>query len=508
LRGKLTSFAFLCLLLILLTGCHETEEPAIDNEALKAQILNYFTDITEVPRESGQSKAISTYLRSWADSRGYQVIRDRSYNIIIEKPATEGYEDAPLTILHSNMDTISMASEGVLYDPLNDSIVMINDGESLFASGTSLGADSGIGIATAMYILENAPHHGPLRVIFTANGETSKSGAKGLNDKHLKGASLINLNGEKDKTIQIGSPDTHIYKMSRHLTWTEPKNALPYIISIKGLSGGSFLLDENKDKANAVKILGETLANIQGEGILFELAAINGGTEPDQVPTEASAMILINENDVKKFNRTMDRAVSNFASKYNGMESNHTFTYEEAAAPDKVVTLEDTGAIISFIYGILNGVQTQSSYDEQGVECASNLGMVSTSSGDFLAEAYVFCSTNESETNIAEAHMSISSMCDMEYSYENTMPGWIINPEDPLVTIIKDIALEQAGVEYKVGTGSIPHECGWFYQKNPDLKIISIGPRIHNANTPSESLVLDTVALPARIILSYLEQTK
>ena len=146
-----------------------------------------------MPRESGQSKAISTYLRSWADSRGYQVIRDRSYNIIIEKPATEGYEDAPLTILHSNMDTISMASEGVLYDPLNDSIVMINDGESLFASGTSLGADSGIGIATAMYILENAPHHGPLRVIFTANGETSKSGAKGLNDKHLKGASLINL---------------------------------------------------------------------------------------------------------------------------------------------------------------------------------------------------------------------------------------------------------------------------------------------------------------------------
>lgn len=492
----------------MLTGCKDSDETDINDAAIQAAILDEFTNITEVPRESGQSKAISTYLRSWASDRGFEVKRDKAYNIIINRPASEGYENAPMTILQSNMDTISIASEGVVYDPLNDPIKMINDGKSLYADGTSLGADSGIGMATAMYVLEHAEFHGPLRVIFTTNGETSMSGAKGLDDKYLEGSFLINLNGETPGTIIVGSPCTYTFTMEKPLTWAKPENALSYDISIRGLSGGNFLSDIDKEKANAVKVLGETLATIQGEGILFELAAFNGGSSKDEIPTDASAHILINENDLKKFEKIMNRSVDAFAAAYSDTEKNYTFTYQEAAMPEKVVTLEDESSIVSFIYGILDGVQTMSPFSNGNIESATNLGIASTSTGRFLAEIYAISSSKESEMNINDAHISISNMCDLQNSFEKTIPGWTIDKDDVLIQSLSDIFLNLDGEKPAIETLEAPYECGWFSQKNPEIKIASIGPQIHNADTSAESLVIDTVALPARVILTFLEQTK
>lgn len=499
----------LCLVVLLslgfVTGCNNEEDEDFDTEAIKASILGEFMNISEVPRESTQAKAISTYLRSWAKENDFKVARDKAYNIIIEKEATPGYEDAPTTILHSNMDMISVAKEDVTYDPFNDAIQIITDENTMYAEGTNLGADSGIGISTALYILKNAENHGPLRVIFTANGETTLSGAQGIDAKYLKGDRLINLNGMDNEAIGVGSPGSYLYEMKRPLQWVEPKNTIPFTIHIEGLKGGYASLDMDENPANAIKILGETLAQIKGQGILFELASFNGGTSYDTIPTEATALIIINQSDLKNFNKVFKNAASDFESTYGNKEKEYIFTATEADMPEKVLSAEDESAVVSFVYGILNGVQSTSKEFKDKAESTSNLSTIATSSGDFVSRVHIASISAEKAAEIFYAHEEICRMCDIENRFMEIVPAWPTNPESPLLEDIFASYKRVLSKEPSLQLMEVGHESGWFLKKNPDLEIISMGPLIRHANTPEESLDINTVIEPVRVILDFLE---
>lgn len=68
--------------------------------------------------------------------------------IIIDKPASLGCEQAPRVILQAHMDMVCVCEEGIKYDPLYDPTKVIYDGVTLRAEGTSLGADNGILLST------------------------------------------------------------------------------------------------------------------------------------------------------------------------------------------------------------------------------------------------------------------------------------------------------------------------------------------------------------------------
>ena len=61
----------------------------------------------------------------------------------------------------------------------------------LRADGTSLGADDGIGVAAAMYLLQQDFNHGPIRAIFTVDEEQGMTGAKALDAKYLLDANIL-----------------------------------------------------------------------------------------------------------------------------------------------------------------------------------------------------------------------------------------------------------------------------------------------------------------------------
>ncbi len=491
----------------ILTGCNGNEEIETDDTAVRTAIVEEFNKITQIPRESGHERAISTYLRSWAKEKGFEVIRDNSNNVIINKPAAIGYEKVPTTILQCNMDSKIIPGDGFAYDPLNDPIKSVVSEDTMHAEDTSLGADSGVGIATAMYVLENSQKHGPIRVIFTAGGESGMTGAEKLNIKHLDGAYLINLGWESDRAIGVGSGGTAAYNMKHEIEWVPPQNALPYLLSIRGLVGGDADEAIGNGGANAIKTIGEVLASAQGKGILFELGSFNGGISRGTIPEAATALIIINESDQRKMQDVVDDAMDVFRDAYGDVEKEYVFTYQEAPMPDKVVSFEDNGSIISFIYGMLNGVQSMSKSYKDVVESASNLGMVSTATGNFLAQISAASTTDVGLYKITIAHETISGMSNLEYTYEEGVPRWPDHTDSVLFTSIQDI---YSGLYDDKISGDIVHhemECGWFARKNPRLQIISIGPRIDHVNSINETLILDTITKPANIILAFLEQT-
>lgn len=500
----ITIILILCMCLGLFTGCNGNKDLTINEEVIRTEVLDEFLKLSEIPRESGNVKEISSYLRTWAEENGFKVIRDKSYNVIIEKDASKGYENSPTTILQCHMDMITVADVDVVFDPKNDKLKINNDGKTLKAEGTNLGSDSGIGIASALYILKNAEKHGPIRVIITSDKETTMRGAKSIDPKYLKGDFLINLDWEKDDSICISSAGTISFLMSRNITWIKPRNTLAFQLSINGLNGGNSGLNINNGGANAIKIIGETLAKAQGQGILFELAAFNGGTSKDTIPTEATAHIVLSDSDINKFKKIYNASLESFKDNYGSIEKNFTFTLTEAPIPDKVVSSDDNSSIISYIYGIVNGVQSLTS--KKIVDSSSNIGIVSTASGDFISEVYIRSSSIEMAQEIINAHEAISTMCNLDYNYIDNTPIWSSKEDSTLVSTLSDIYLDLYDEKIKLKSVHYELECNWLSQKNPDLQIVSIGPRIKNTNHPDETLFLNTITKPAKIIITFLEQ--
>ena len=106
----------------------------------------------------------------------YQV--DECGNILIRKPATKGFEDAPVVVLQSHIDMVCEKNSDTIHNFETDPIIPRIEGQWVKGTGTTLGADDGIGIAAQLAILDSDNiEHGPLEMLFTIDEETGLSGA-------------------------------------------------------------------------------------------------------------------------------------------------------------------------------------------------------------------------------------------------------------------------------------------------------------------------------------------
>ena len=70
------------------------------------QVFYYFEEICKIPHGSRNTKQISDYLVAFAKEHGFDYVQDEMNNVIIYKPATPGYENAPTVILQGHMDMV------------------------------------------------------------------------------------------------------------------------------------------------------------------------------------------------------------------------------------------------------------------------------------------------------------------------------------------------------------------------------------------------------------------
>ena len=123
-------------------------------------VFRYFKEISDIPRGSGNTEAITEYLIQFAVSHDFDAIADEVGNVIIKKPASEGYEEAEGVILQGHVDMVCAAAPDSDHDFLNDPLTLKTDGDYLYAEGTTLGGDDGIAVAYMLAILDDdeIPH--------------------------------------------------------------------------------------------------------------------------------------------------------------------------------------------------------------------------------------------------------------------------------------------------------------------------------------------------------------
>ena len=164
-------------------------------------------------------------------------------------------EDRETVVLQGHLDIVAQKNADIDHDFTKDPIVtQVIDGW-VHATGTTLGADNGVGVAAAMAVLEaTGLVHGPIEAaLFTIEEETSLRGCSTTRRGHFKkGKILLSLDSEDRGDVYIGCAggmDINIEKHYVAIAADSDKKA--FEITVSGLRGGHSGLDIHKGRASA-----------------------------------------------------------------------------------------------------------------------------------------------------------------------------------------------------------------------------------------------------------------
>ncbi|KJE88369.1 aminoacyl-histidine dipeptidase [Capsaspora owczarzaki ATCC 30864] len=321
-----------------------TSIPLVDQLGGDA-IWKYFAMCLETPRPSSKLDQIRAKVTGVADRLGLVHKTDRAGNVLICKPATPGYEHVAAVALQCHLDMVTSKNEGVEHDFDVDPIRVRIDGDWLKAESTTLGADDGIGVAACLALLEDiAPErmelegrshkdkrefvHPALELLFTADEETTMSGAMDIDPELLKARLMINVDSEEQNSICIGCAGGFEKILLLPVEWAEngddaaalstPGTFTLLSVHLKGLLGGHSGAQIHEPLGNGIQLLARILSNTidaAPAGADVRLAAYKGGTAINAIPREARAVVAVRTAHVAEVVTLLDTA---FASVVRG----------------------------------------------------------------------------------------------------------------------------------------------------------------------------------------------
>ena len=225
----------------------------------------------------------------------------------MRKPATPGMENKKTVALQSHMDMVCDKRKDVVHDFLKDPIETEIKGDWLWAKGTTLGADNGIGCATQLAILtDDTIQHGPLECLFTRDEETGLTGAFALKPGFLNADILLNLDSEDEGQIFIGcAGGVDTIGEWRYKEVPVPAGYYTAKVEVKGLLGGHSGGDIHLQRACANKILCRYLTKIAKQTDLY-LCEIDGGNLRNAIAAYAYAVISVPADDRHLLSTTLN----------------------------------------------------------------------------------------------------------------------------------------------------------------------------------------------------------
>ncbi len=456
-------------------------------EELEPQrVFHHFAQLLAIPRPSGHEEGVASWLKQFAAANGFDYKKDTSGNVIITAPASKGCEKAPSLILQGHMDMVPVAADGVRHDFLKDPIEAFAEDGFLKAKGTTLGADDGLGVCTALAILEDKDlPHGPLKAVFTVEEETTMKGALGLSADDLKADCLINLDSEDDGQLFIGcagSADVNITLDTENVSVPGTK---AYTLALSHFAGGHSGSDINAGTANTVSLLAGLLLTLSDDFEIF-LKSLEGGSVRNAIPSSAKAVVLVPEAQAQDFEKAVKEAFDKAYSVYERTDPEGSCDLAQCPNDGQAMSLECTLELLSLIRALPNRVMRMSDSAPEIVETSSNLGMVRTF-GDHVLICEMPRSLKERGLDEAIAVIAAAaSLAGADVAVEHRHPCWLCPDHGTLVEVMQESYHKVTGREFKITAIHAGLECAQFAKLNPGLAMISVGSTILNPHSPKE----------------------
>lgn len=470
------------------------------------RVFYYFEELCKIPHGSGNTKQISDYLVSFAKEHGLEYVQDEMNNVVIYKPATEGYEDAPAVILQGHMDMVCEKRPDVDHDFTKDPLnISVKDGY-VTANGTTLGGDDGIAVAYGLALLESKDlAHPALEVLITVDEEIGLLGAEGFDCSVLKGKRLINLDSEAEGSLWISCAGglSGISTIPVQRVEAEGQKAA---VKITGLMGGHSGAEIDKKRANANVLMGRFLYSLQQE-TAYEIISLAGGQKDNAITREADAELLV--EDINSVKACAEKLQKGFREEYAGTDEGITVEITDlGVASAKVLHPTSREKVLFFLMEVPFGIQKMSGSIDGLVETSTNIGIVKLGEDEFLGSSSVRSSVEAAGAALSDKICYLTEFLGGEYTVQGAYPAWEYRKDSPLRDQMVEIYEEMYGEKPNVVAIHAGLECGLFYKKIEGLDCVSLGPNMKDIHTSEEVLDIASTERVWKYLVKVLESLK
>ena len=469
------------------------------------EIWNNFANLNAVPRPSKKEERVIQFMISFGENLGLETFSDAVGNVIIRKPATEGYADRKMVTLQSHLDMVHQKNADTDFNFDTQGIAMYVAGDWVKAKGTTLGADNGIGVATIMGLLESTTiPHPPLEALFTIDEETGMTGAMGLEAGVLQGQILLNLDTEEDDEIDIGCAGGIDVTATR--TYKEEPLANAYTgfrITVKGLQGGHSGMEIDLGLGNANTIMNQLLTQGSTDHGL-RISGIDGGGLRNAIPRESFADIAIPNAEVAAFQKHFKTWVLALKEEYNKDPEFHC-QLEEIKTVDTAMEAPAQEALLKGLSAAHNGVYAMSTTMENLVETSNNIARVIVAQEEITIKCLTRSSVNDAKMQLANELKTTFETMGCRVAFSGAYPGWNPNPDSPILVVLKAQYTALFKTAPRVVACHAGLECGILGKNYPEMDMISIGPTIKGAHSPDERVRISSVQKYWKFVLEILK---
>ena len=458
-------------------------------------LWQHFAKICSIPHPSKHEEALANHIVDWAKEKKLHVERDAVGNILIRKPATAGMENRKSVVLQAHLDMVPQKNNDTEHDFEKDPIQAYVDGQWVKARGTTLGADNGIGMASALAVLsDDSLSHGPIEVLLTMTEETGMDGAFGLQPNWLQSEILINTDSETEGEIYMGCAGGVDCKTNLPLSREDiPAGHQLFKLSLKGLKGGHSGGDIHLGLGNANKLMSRFLfANAESLGL--RLLSFNGGTLRNAIPREATVVLSLPAGNVDRLKQAISDYLSVIKHELSAVEKNLALVVEPTECGLKALTADSQSRLIGLLNASPNGVIRMSDSVKGVVETSLNLGVVTTAQDQAQVIYLIRSLIDSGKEYVADMLISLGQLAGAQTSAKGGYPGWQPDPESPIMSLVRDSYKKLFDTTPNIMVIHAGLECGLFKRPYPDMDMVSIGPTITGPHSPDEQVHIPSVA--------------
>lgn len=476
-------------------------------------VFHYFEEICRIPHGSGNLDRISAYLEQFAKDRGLFHIRDQANNVIIVKEAAAGYEDTEPVILQGHMDMVAVKEPDCDLDLAKDGLRLQVEGDFVSAKGTSLGGDDGIAVAYILALLDadDIPHP-RIEAVITTDEEVGMDGAVAIDLSMLTAKRMLNIDSEEEGILLTSCAGGLRADCRLPITLTDrPNDSVCMEISVGGLAGGHSGTEINKERGNAIKMLGTALQQLL-ERMELHIVDISGGEKDNAIPIAAHAVVCVAKSGQKELVQALERIAQETKKEYQSKEKKlyiSAVPYEEdKVKTEQIFGKESTARLVGFLTTMPNGVMAMSADIEGLVETSLNAGILryECEKGEAVVSFAVRSAIETSKEKLKLWLRTLTRAFGGKMDTHGDYPGWQYNPDSRLRADMIRIYQELFGKEVRVEALHAGLECGVMISKIPGLDCVSFGPDIFDIHTTDERLSISSTKRMWDYLLAILKQ--
>lgn len=401
---------------------------------------------------------------------------------------------------------VPQKNNDTVHDFTTDPIQPYVDGEWVKARGTTLGADNGIGMASALAVLaDKTVEHGPLEVLLTMTEESGMDGAFGLQANWLQAEILVNTDSEEEGEVYMGCAGG----VDFITTLPVEREAVPadyetLRLTLKGLKGGHSGCDIHVGLGNANKLLARFLA-AHARDLDLRLIEFTGGTLRNAIPREAFATLAVPAAKVDALKSAAMAYLTTLQNELSDKDKNVNLQTEPLAHNGQALTANSRDRFIALLNSTPNGVIRNSDVVKGVVETSLNVGVVSINDQQAEIICLIRSLIDSGKEYVVETLTSLAELAGAHGAAKGGYPGWQPDASSPVMALVRETYQSLFGKTPNIQVIHAGLECGLFKKPYPNMDMVSIGPTITGPHSPDEQVHIASVGLYWQLLTALLK---